>query len=118
MGQNIIINFDLFPISRLKQEEVRRIQEEVQAKDEETRRLQEEVEEARRRQEEVAAAMVIATTTPAHHHVTETSDDDDDAVTNGHELVGGDENYVDRLNDRQTHAERNERIQQQLRVKL
>lgn len=38
----------------MKQEEVMRIQEEVQAKDEETRRLQEEVEAARKRQEEVA----------------------------------------------------------------
>jgi radixin len=104
-------------LNRLKQEEVQRIQEEVQAKDEETRRLQEEVEAARRRQEEVAAAMVSATTTPDHHHVAET-DDDDEAVPNGHnvDFDGGDMNYDDPIEGRQTHADKNERIQNQLRV--
>lgn len=75
----------------MKQEEVRRIQEEVQAKDEETRRLQMEVEEARQRQEEAAAAMISASATSVHDHVAET-DDDDEAVPNGHdvELHAGD----------------------------
>jgi len=102
----------------LKQEEVRRIQEEVQAKDEETRRLQAEVEEARRRQEEVAAAMLSANTTPAHHHVAET-DDDDEAVPNGHDvdLIPGDGTLEDPIEGgRVTQAEKNSRLQNQLAV--
>lgn len=104
---------------RLKQEEVRRIQEEVQAKDDETRRLQQEVEEARRRQEEAAAAMLSATTTPAHHHVAE-ADDDDEAVPNGHhvDLEGlGDGHMEDPIDGgRVTQVEKNARLQSQLAV--
>ena len=98
---------------------MRRIQEEVQAKDEETRRLQYEVEEARRRQEEVAAAMLNATTTPAHHMVAE-GDDDDEPVPNGHDidLHGGEMNYDDPIDGRRTLAEKNERIQNQLQVRF
>jgi hypothetical protein len=99
----------------MKQEEVQRIQDEVQAKDEETRRLQEEVELARKRQEEVANAL---TTTPAHHHLTD-HDDDDEAVPNGHshELASGDDNYGDPVDGMTTHAEKNERLQSQLKVR-
>jgi radixin len=102
---------------RLKQEEVRRIQEEVQAKDEETRRLQEEVEEARRRQEEVTAAMMNAHATPAHHHLTDHDDGDDD-VLNGHteDLGSDDMEYDDPVEGRRTQAEKNERLQNQLRM--
>jgi len=103
---------------RLKQEEVRRIQEEVQAKDEETRRLQEEVEEARRRQEEVTAAMLNANATPAHHHLTDHDDDDED-IPNGHmssDLLTDGMEYDDPVEGRQTQAEKNERLQNQLRM--
>ncbi|ODN03767.1 Moesin/ezrin/radixin 1 [Orchesella cincta] len=102
---------------RAKQEEVQRIQDEVQAKDEETRRLQEEVAEARKRQEEVANALVTATTTPAHHHLKD-MDDDDEHVPNGnsHELDNGDIQYEDPVEGRTTQAEKNERLQAQLRM--
>lgn len=96
-----------------------RIQVEVQAKDEETRRLQEEVEEARRRQELAAKEMLNATTTPAHHHVTD-HDDDDEAMPNGHsqELASGDMDYDDPVDGMRTHAEKNQRLQDQLKVCL
>jgi radixin len=99
----------------MKQEEVLRIQEEVQAKDDETRRLQEEVEAARKRQEEVANALIIATTTPANQFVTD-HDDDDELVPNGHshDLEGGE--YPDPVDGRSTHAEKNERLQSQLKM--
>ncbi|CAL8125890.1 unnamed protein product [Orchesella dallaii] len=102
---------------RMKQEEVQRISDEVQAKDEETRRLQEEVVEARKRQEEVANALVTATTTPAHHHLKD-MDDDDEHVPNGHsqELDNGDIQYEDPVEGRTTQAEKNERLQSQLRM--
>jgi radixin len=102
---------------RMKQDEVKRIQEEVQAKDEETRRLQEEVEEARRRQEEVTHAMVNANSTPAHHHLTD-HDDDDESVPNGHsqDLASGDIDYEDPVEGMKTQAEKNERLQNQLRM--
>jgi len=101
----------------MKQEEVQRIQDEVQAKDEETRRLQEEVEAARKRQEEVANALINATTTPAHHHLTD-HDDDDEAVPNGHshELASGDDVYADPVDGMQTQQEKNGRLQSQLMV--
>lgn len=96
---------------------MQRIQDEVQAKDDETRRLQEEVQEARRRQEEVANALVNATTTPAHHHLKD-MDDDDEHVPNGHshELDNGDMEHEDPVEGRTTQAEKNERLQTQLRV--
>lgn len=102
----------------MKQEEVLRIQEEVQAKDDETRRLQDEVVEARRRQEEVANALVNATTTPAHLNLRDVIDDDDEHVPNGHshELDNGDMQHEDPVEGRTTQAEKNERLQNQLRV--
>lgn len=105
---------------REKQMEVQRIQEEVQLKDEETQRLQSEVEEARRKQEEVNAALVAATTTPQHHHVTENEHDENDELLNGE--VGADFSQDDMQNlprpeeDRQTQAEKNERLQNQLKL--
>src|SRR5665811_1833086 len=102
----------------MKQEEVMRIQEEVQAKDEETRRLQEEVELARQRQEEVAKALINAIpSTPAHLNLTD-HDDDDESVPNGHsqDLASGDDNYPDPVDGMTTHAEKNERLQSQLKV--
>lgn len=103
----------------MKQEEVQRIQDEVQAKDEETRRLQEEVEAARKRQEEVATALINVTATPAHHHLAD-HDDDDEAVPNGHshDLGSGDVEYPDPVDGMKTQAEKNERLQSQLKVRL
>jgi len=100
---------------RRKQEEVQNIQEEVNTKDEETRRLQEEVEEARRKQEELA----LAAATPQHHHLVETeADETSEAVTmNGiTDLATSEEPIEDPVNERRTMAERNERLQSQLKA--
>lgn len=100
----------------MKQDEVQRIQDEVDIKNEETKRLQDEVADARRRQEEAASALVNATTTPAHHHLTD-MDDDDAHVPNGHshDLENGDP-HDDPIESRITQTEKNERLQNQLRV--
>lgn len=106
---------------RAKQEEVYKIQEEVNVKDEETRRLQMEVEEARRVQEEATAALLAATTTPQHHHVTDNEHEENDDIPNG-EIAADLANEDDAGDiprpeeDRQTQAEKNERLQQQLKM--
>jgi hypothetical protein len=106
---------------RMKQEEVMRIHAEVEAKDEETRRLQAEVEEARRKQEEATAAMIQASTTPSHHHVAEAEEhDDDDELPNGdvsRDLRSDDVAIRDPVEDRLTLQEKNERLQNQLKVR-
>lgn len=103
---------------KAKQEEVMRIQSEVETKDEETRRLQEEVEEARRQQEEAAAAALAAAATPKHHHVMENENEDNDEMVNGHETqdLDTDMDIVDPVEERRTLAERNERLQDQLKM--
>ncbi|XP_050732789.1 moesin/ezrin/radixin homolog 1-like isoform X1 [Eriocheir sinensis] len=105
---------------RFKQEEVNRIQEEVSNKDEETKKLQQEVEEVRRKQEEASAALIAATTTPQHHHVAEQEGtEEDDDVPNGDiskELYTSDEPIEDPIEERRTLAERNERLQNQLKA--
>ncbi|XP_050441296.1 moesin/ezrin/radixin homolog 1 isoform X2 [Adelges cooleyi] len=105
---------------KAKQEEVMRIQSEVETKDEETRRLQAKVEEARRKQEEAAAAALAAAATPKHHHVmeNENENDDNDEMLNGHESrdLDTDMDIVDPVEERRTHAERNERLQDQLKM--
>ncbi|XP_050523635.1 moesin/ezrin/radixin homolog 1 isoform X2 [Daktulosphaira vitifoliae] len=105
---------------KAKQEEVMRIQSEVETKDEETRRLQEEVEEARRKQEEAAAAAMAAAATPKHHHVmeNENENDDNDEMHNGHESrdLDTDMDIIDPVEERRTLAERNERLQDQLKM--
>lgn len=103
-----------------KQMEVMRIQDEVQAKDEETRRLQEEVELAREKQEAATAALAAAATTPKHHHVQENEHDDDDEndeMSNGDVSrdLATDSDIVDPIEERRTLAERNERLQSQLK---
>uniref|UniRef100_T1ILC8 Moesin/ezrin/radixin homolog 1 n=1 Tax=Strigamia maritima TaxID=126957 RepID=T1ILC8_STRMM len=104
---------------RSKQVEVQRIQEEVELKDEETRRLQAEVEEARDKQEKVNAALIAATTTPQHHHLRENEHDENDELVNGE--VGADFSNEDMMNlprpedGRITQAEKNERLQHQLK---
>merc|ERR1719376_175127 len=103
---------------RAKQEEILRIRAEVNDKDEETRRLQEEVEEARRKQEELA----LAAATPQHHHLAETEQDEtSDVVTTANgdvsrDLAMSDEPITDPVTDRRTMAERNERLQSQLKA--
>ncbi|XP_046656221.1 moesin/ezrin/radixin homolog 1-like [Daphnia pulicaria] len=110
-----------------KQVEVQRIAEEVQHKDDETRRLQEEVEEARRRQEEAAAALIAATTTSQHQHVNEgdhdEGEDEDEDTPNGDISAGNDlisesdiNSIRDPVEDRLTLAEKNERLQNQLKM--
>ncbi|XP_060877916.1 moesin/ezrin/radixin homolog 1 isoform X1 [Metopolophium dirhodum] len=103
---------------KAKQEEVMRIQSEVETKDEETKRLQEEVEEARRKQEEAAAVALAAAVTPKHHHVTENENEDNDEMVNGHETqdLDTDMDIVDPVEERRTLAERNERLQDQLKM--
>lgn len=103
-----------------KQMEVMRIQDEVQAKDEETRRLQEEVELARQKQEAATQALAAAATTPKHHHVQENEHDDDDEndeMSNGDVSrdLATDSDIVDPIEERRTLAERNERLQNQLK---
>nr|BAN21261.1 moesin/ezrin/radixin homolog 1 [Riptortus pedestris] len=100
-----------------KQEEVIKIQGIVEAKDEETRRLQEEVEAARRKQEEAAAAL-LAAATPQHHHVMENEQDDNDDLPNGDVSrdLATDDNIVDPVEERRTLAERNERLHDQLKM--
>merc|ERR1719225_2365244 len=78
-----------------KRSEVEEIVSEVQRKEEENRQLQQEMEEARRRQDEASQALIAASTTPKHHHLQEMEGDSD--------------------NERITLAEKNERLQSQLR---
>jgi len=82
--------------------------------------LKEEVEEARRKQEEAAAAALAAAATPKHHHVTENENDDNDEMVNGHESqdLDTDLDIIDPVEERRTLAERNERLQDQLKVIL
>ncbi|XP_034245416.1 moesin/ezrin/radixin homolog 1 [Thrips palmi] len=102
-----------------KQMEVMRIQDEVQAKDEETRRLQEEVELARQKQEAATQALAAAAT-PKQLHVQENEHDDDDEndeMSNGDVSrdLATDSDIVDPIEERRTLAERNERLQNQLK---
>lgn len=104
---------------RLKQDEVSSIHNQVASKERENLALQSEMAEARKKHEEATQALVAATTTPRHHHVAENDDDEDDE-----ELANGDtsrdlrldqDEINDPVNDRLTLAERNERLQNQLR---
>ena len=69
--------------------------------------------------QEATQALLAATTTPKHHHVAENDDDEDD-LQNGdssRDLRNDDDHddITDPVNDRLTLAERNERLQTQLR---
>jgi len=105
-----------------KKDEVNDIVAEVKRKEEENRQLQEEMDEARKRQEEASQALIAATTTPKHHHLQEmdgTSDDEDEErMPNGdlsRDLRQDDDDLRDPVNERLTLAEKNERLQSQLR---
>ncbi|KAI5702478.1 hypothetical protein M8J75_000548 [Diaphorina citri] len=83
---------------------------------------QEEVENARnarKKQDEMNAALLMATSTPQHHHVEENEhDENDDNMLNGHVSrdLDTDDNIVDPVEERRTLAERNERLQDQLKM--
>jgi len=103
-----------------KRDEVEDIVAEVQRKEQENRQLQEEMEDARRRQDEASQALIAASTTPKHHHLQEldgASDDDEDKMTNGDTSrdLDYDDEVSDPVNDRLTLAEKNERLQSQLK---
>jgi len=105
-----------------KKGEVEDIVAEVKRKEDENRQLQEEMDEARKRQEEASQALIAATTTPKHHHLQEmdgTSDDEEDErIANGdlsRDLRQDDDDLMDPVDERQTLAEKNERLQSQLR---
>merc|ERR1719234_1227502 len=105
-----------------KKGEVEDIVAEVKRKEDENRQLQEEMDLARQRQEEASQALIAATTTPKHHHLQEmdgTSDDEDEErMPNGdlsRDLRQDDDDLRDPVNERLTLAEKNERLQSQLR---
>lgn len=103
---------------RAKQEEVATIQSQVQNKETENMELQMEMSEARRKHEEATLALVAATTTPKHHHVNDHDVEDNDELMNGdtsRDLRNDYDEINDPVNDRLTLAERNERLQSQLR---
>jgi len=92
----------------------------VRHKEEENRLLQAEMEEARRKQEEASEALIAASTTPKHHHLQETDydEDDEERMENGdtsRDLRYDDDDLNDPVNDRVTLAEKNERLQTQLK---
>lgn len=100
-----------------KQNEVSTIHEQVRAKEQENLELQASMADARKKHEEATQALLAATTTPKHHHVAENDDDEDD-LQNGdssRDLRNDDDDITDPVNDRLTLAERNERLQTQLR---
>jgi len=104
---------------RSKHEEVQVIQNQVQSKEQENMLLQSEMAEARKKHEEATQALIEATTTPRHHHVQENDDDEDDEPNmngdNSTDLRDNEDEIHDPVDDRLTLAERNERLQNQLR---
>merc|ERR1719158_370689 len=102
-----------------KREEVGQMQNQVQDKEEENSALQREMSDARRKHEEATQALVAATTTPSHHHLNDHDQNEDDMVeTNGdtsRDLRLDSDDIADPINDRLTLAERNERLQGQLK---
>jgi len=104
---------------RSKHEEVTVIQNQVQSKEQENMLLQSEMAEARKKHEEATQALIEATTTPRHHHVQENDDDEDDEPNmngdNSTDLRDNEDEIHDPVDDRLTLAERNERLQNQLR---
>jgi len=82
-----------------------------------------EVEEARDKREQLmlaqmAAVQAPAPVTPQHHHVEENDHDENDEILNGDVTkdLETDDNIVDPVEERRTLAERNERLQDQLKV--
>merc|ERR1712029_207984 len=106
---------------KIKQEEVSHIYQEVKAKEEENVALQSEMVNAREKHEEATRALMAATTTPGHHHVADhDEDEEEEGMPNGNGDTSKDLRYdnddiADPINERLTLAERNERLQNQLR---
>merc|ERR1711899_602830 len=101
-----------------KQEEVATIHNQVQNKERENLELQSEMADARKKHEEATQALIAATTTPRHHHVEENDDEEDDNEINGdssRDLRNDDDEINDPVEERLTLAERNERLQNQLK---
>lgn len=75
-----------------------------------------------RAQNEAAAALQAATTTPKHHHVEEEEENEEELINgeNGTQDFSKDfdtdEHIKDPVEERRTLAERNERLQDQLKV--
>merc|ERR1719490_9973 len=111
----------------LEAEERQRLEDEINNKKGEVEDIVAEVkrkeDENRQRQEEASQALIAATTTPRHHHLQEmdgASDDEeeDQRIPNGdhsQNLREDDEDLMDPVDERQTLAEKNERLQSQLR---
>merc|ERR1719403_218679 len=73
------------------------------------------MDDARKRQEEASQALIAATTTPKHHHL---QDIDEERMTNGdfsQDLTNDEDDLRDPVDERLTLAEKNERLQSQLR---
>lgn len=101
-----------------KADEVSTIHNQVQNKERENMELQSEMAEARKKHEEATQALIAATTTPRHHHVEENDDEEDDNEINGDtskDLRIDDDDINDPVEERLTLAERNERLQNQLK---
>merc|ERR1712129_500447 len=98
-----------------KAEEVAEIQNAVQNKEDENMLLQSEMAEARRKHEEATQALIEATTTPRHHHVQENDEENNMNGEHSTDLRDNDDEINDPVDDRLTLAQRNERLQNQLR---
>merc|ERR1712168_83796 len=98
------------------QEMMERLRESKDLEAEERQRLEDEI---RTKHEEATQALIEATTTPRHHHVQENDDDEDDEPNmngdNSTDLRDNEDEIHDPVDDRLTLAERNERLQNQLR---
>jgi len=110
-----------------KEREAQEAQEELEAKrraaeerDEEARRLQEELDEQRMKMEEKQRELEVALATPAHHHVQENEEDeaDDQREEYATDLSLHQENeYIPRPEEeRITQAEKNKKMQEQLKA--
>lgn len=78
-----------------------------------------EVEEARQKKEEANRQLLAVSTTPQHHHVEENDHDENDDLPNGDVTkdLEIDSSIVDPVEERRTLAEKNERLQDQLKVR-
>merc|ERR1712165_500527 len=95
----------------MEAEERARLEEEIKAKQEEVAHIYQE-----------ATAALMAATTPAHQHVAdhELDEDENEGMPNGNgdtskDLRTTDDDIADPINERLTLADRNERLQNQLR---
>jgi len=102
------------------QQELEQKAAEMQAREEERRKLQEELEEARVKMEENQRALADALSTPSHHHVQENDHEENDENEESNEYgtnFSVDENEIlpRPEEERITQAEKNKRMQEQLK---